>query len=144
MILLQCSYHSGKSITKITPKKILGSLYKIISSLKSKKLIWNSKHLSKCGANAAFTFFDIFSQNLLQRFAAAKNLILVHHIMIPLLGIPVSYNQNFKMGDFLFAIGFLMEASTPFVCLRRILEILGEKMKEYFHFKNMLEYKTKC
>ena len=63
--------------------------------------------------------------------------------MIPLLGIPVSYNQNFKMGDFLFAIGFLMEASTPFVCLRRILEILGEKIKEYFHFKNMLEYKTK-
>ena len=144
MILLQCSYHSGKSITKITPKKILGNLYKIIFSLKSKKLIYDSKHLSKCGANVIFTFFVIFSQNLLQRFATAKNLILVHHIMIPLLGIPVSYNRNFKMGDFLFAIGFLMEASTPFVCLRRILEILGEKIKEYFHFKNMLEYKTKC
>ena len=134
MILLQCSYHSGKSITKITPKKILGKLYKIIFSLKSKKLIWNSKHLSQCGANVVFTFFIIFSQNVLQRFASSKNLILVHHIMIPLLGIPVSYNQNFKMGDFLFAIGFLMEASTPFVCLRRILEILGEKIKEYIYF----------
>jgi len=70
---------------------------------------------------------DNSSQTLLQRFASSKNLILVHHIIIPLLGIPVSYNQNFKMGDFLFAIGFLMEASTPFVCLRRILEILGWK-----------------
>ena len=66
--------------------------------------------------------------------------------MIPLLGIPVSYNQNFKMGDFLFAIGFLMEASTPFVSLRRILEILGEKIKDHIYFYNMFElyrYNTK-
>ena len=63
--------------------------------------------------------------------------------MIPLLGIPVSYNQNFKMGDFLFAIGFLMEASTPFVCLRRILEILGEKIWNTFICKICLNVKQK-
>ena len=39
MILLQCSCPSGKSITKIIPKKILGNLYKIMFSLKLTKSI---------------------------------------------------------------------------------------------------------
>ena len=64
--------------------------------------------------------------NLIKEFIKSKNLVLAHHILIPALGIPVSYNDNFKLGDFLFAVGFLMEASTPFVCMRRILEILGK------------------
>ena len=63
---------------------------------------------------------------IVKQFMKSKKLILLHHVLLPLLIIPVSYNENFKMGDFLFAIGFLMEASTPFVCLRRILEILGK------------------
>ena len=47
-------------------------------------------------------------------------------MLIPALGIPVSINNNIKIGHYLFAVGFLMEASTPLVCLRRILEILGK------------------
>ena len=64
--------------------------------------------------------------NILKEFVKSKNLVLIHHILIPSLGIPVSYNENIKIGDFLFAVGFLMEASTPLVCFRRILEILGK------------------
>ena len=64
--------------------------------------------------------------DLIKEFIKSKNLVLAHHILIPALGIPVSYNANFKLGDFLFAVGFLMEASTPFVCMRRILDILGK------------------
>ena len=67
----------------------------------------------------------IVNRQVLEQFIKSKKLILMHHVLIPLLGIPVSYNENFKMGDFLFAMGFLMEASTPFVCFRKILEILG-------------------
>ena len=65
--------------------------------------------------------------NILKEFVKSKNLVLIHHILIPSLGIPVSYNENIRIGDFLFAVGFLMEASTPLVCFRRILEILGKK-----------------
>ena len=62
-----------------------------------------------------------------QQFVRYKKLILIHHLLIPLLGIPVSYGERYKIGHFLFAVGFLMEASTPFVSFRRILEILGKK-----------------
>ena len=62
-----------------------------------------------------------------QQFVRCKKLILIHHLSIPLLGIPVSYDERYIIGHFLFAVGFLMEASTPFVSFRRILEILGKK-----------------
>jgi len=83
----------------------------------------------KC-VSLGYTHYDCLrisyrSPQCIRDFVKSKSLILVHHVLIPLLGIAVSSNENFKTGDFLFAIGFLMEASTPFVCCRRILEILG-------------------
>ena len=66
------------------------------------------------------------NKNVIEEFVRSKNVVLVHHILIPALGIPVSINNNIKIGDYLFAVGFLMEASTPLVCLRRILKILGK------------------
>ena len=74
MILLQCSYHSGKSITKITPKKILGNLYEIIFSLKSKKLYLTFEALIKTWSNIVFTFFFYFQSKLVAKICKLEEL----------------------------------------------------------------------
>ena len=58
-------------------------------------------------------------------FLAARPLIIVHHLVIPLIVVPFFFMVGAVRGDYLIAAFVLMEASTPFVSARRILEILG-------------------
>ena len=58
-------------------------------------------------------------------FVWARPLILIHHILVPFIVVPLVLMQGEKRGDYLIAAFCLMEASTPFVSARRILEILG-------------------
>jgi len=60
-------------------------------------------------------------------FLAARPLIIVHHLVIPLIVVPFFFMVGAVRGDYLIAAFVLMEASTPFVSARRILEILGQK-----------------
>ena len=55
-------------------------------------------------------------------------LLVGHHLFLPFFIYPVFMGglQSFGGGDCLVAAGFLLEASTPFVSLRKILAILGK------------------
>ena len=59
-------------------------------------------------------------------FVFSRPLIILHHVLIPFVGVPLFLMQGKIKGDYLIAAFTLAEASTPFVSARRILEILGE------------------
>jgi len=60
-------------------------------------------------------------------FLASRPMIIVHHVFIPFMVVPFFFMVDGVTGDYLIAAFTLMEASTPFVSARRILEILGQK-----------------
>ena len=65
---------------------------------------------------------------MLKNFVRARVLLVGHHLFLPFFIYPVFMGglQSFGGGDCLVAAGFLLEASTPFVSLRKILAILGK------------------
>lgn len=64
---------------------------------------------------------------ILASFVQARLLLVAHHLVLPFLIFPIFMGglKAFGGGDCLVAAGFLLEASTPFVSLRKILAILG-------------------
>jgi len=60
-------------------------------------------------------------------FIQSRFLLVAHHLLLPFFIFPVFMGglKSFNGGDCLVAAGFLLEASTPFVSLRKILAILG-------------------
>jgi len=71
-------------------------------------------------------------------FVWARPLILIHHILVPFIVVPLVLMQGEKRGDYLIAAFCLMEASTPFVSARRILEILGQKSSVVYAVNGVL------
>jgi hypothetical protein len=67
------------------------------------------------------------STELFKSFFKSRFLLVSHHLCLPFFIFPVFMGglQSFGGGDCLVAAGFLLEASTPFVSLRKILAILG-------------------
>ena len=65
---------------------------------------------------------------MFKNFVRARVLLVGHHLFLPFFIYPVFMGglQSFGGGDCLVAAGFLLEASTPFVSLRKILAILGK------------------
>ncbi len=59
-------------------------------------------------------------------FIHARPLMIAHHMVLPLILFPVFMAFQTGLGDCLLAIGFLMEASTPFVSARKILSVVGK------------------
>ena len=64
---------------------------------------------------------------LLISFVKSRLLLVAHHLLLPFFIFPIFMGglKSFGGGDCLVAAGFLLEASTPFVSLRKILAILG-------------------
>ena len=60
------------------------------------------------------------------RFLFARPLMIAHHMVLPLILFPIFMSFQTGLGDCLLAVGFLMEASTPFVSARKILSVVGE------------------
>ena len=60
-------------------------------------------------------------------FIQSRFLLVAHHLILPFFIFPVFMGglQSFNGGDCLVAAGFLLEASTPFVSMRKIFAILG-------------------
>ncbi|CAB4056762.1 unnamed protein product [Lepeophtheirus salmonis] len=61
------------------------------------------------------------------KFFRARKIMIMHHLLIPFFGFPIFMSYRQSLGDCLIALGFCMEASTPFVSLRAILYHLGLK-----------------
>lgn len=76
---------------------------------------------------------------LLFSFIKSRLLLVVHHLFLPFFIFPIFMGglQSFGGGDCLVAAGFLLEASTPFVSLRKILAILGEFCKLLANYKRV-------
>jgi len=74
------------------------------------------------------------SFTVLKNFVRARVLLVGHHLFLPFFIYPVFMGglQSFGGGDCLVAAGFLLEASTPFVSLRKILAILGLKKSNWY------------
>lgn len=77
----------------------------------------NAKHVGR----------QYFWFQLLFSFIKSRLLLVAHHLLLPFLIFPIFMGglKSFGGGDCLVAAGFLLEASTPFVSLRKILAILG-------------------
>ena len=60
------------------------------------------------------------------RFLKARPLMVAHHMVLPLILFPIFMAFDTGLGDCLLSIGFLMEASTPFVSARKILSVVGK------------------
>ena len=60
------------------------------------------------------------------QFIHARPLMIAHHMVLPLILFPIFMAFQTGLGDCLLAIGFLMEASTPFVSARKILSVVGK------------------
>ena len=71
-------------------------------------------------------------------FIQSRFLLVAHHLLLPFFIFPVFMGglKTFNGGDCLVAAGFLLEASTPFVSLRKILAILGR----YLHYPEKYLY----
>jgi len=54
-------------------------------------------------------------------------LLIIHHLLLPLVLYPLLTVYEAALGDCLIGLAFMMEASTPFVSARAILELLGMK-----------------
>jgi hypothetical protein len=63
---------------------------------------------------------------LVVKFLFARPLMIAHHMVLPLILFPIFMSFETGLGDCLLAIGFLMEASTPFVSARKILSVVGK------------------
>ena len=70
-------------------------------------------------------------------FIQSRFLLVAHHLLLPFFIFPVFMGglKSFNGGDCLVAAGFLLEASTPFVSLRKILAILGLCTNVRFDFR---------
>lgn len=67
-------------------------------------------------------------------FIQSRFLLVAHHLILPFFIFPVFMGglQSFNGGDCLVAAGFLLEASTPFVSMRKIFAILGMKKSIWY------------
>jgi len=74
------------------------------------------------------------SLTLLRSFIKSRLLLVAHHLLLPFFIFPIFMGglQSFGGGDCLVAAGFLLEASTPFVSLRKILAILDKKKSIWY------------
>lgn len=74
------------------------------------------------------------SIKVITNFFKARVLLVGHHLFLPFFIYPVFMGglESFGGGDCLVAAGFLLEASTPFVSLRKILAILGLKKSIWY------------
>ena len=61
-------------------------------------------------------------------FVRARPLMVAHHMVLPVILFPIFMTYETGLGDCLMAIGFLMEASTPLVSLRKILSVVGKNI----------------
>jgi len=71
---------------------------------------------------------------LLISFVKSRLLLVAHHLLLPFFIFPIFMGglKSFGGGDCLVAAGFLLEASTPFVSLRKILAILDMKKSVWY------------
>jgi len=71
---------------------------------------------------------------LLVSFIKSRLLLVAHHLFLPFFIFPIFMGglKSFGGGDCLVAAGFLLEASTPFVSLRKILAILDLKKSMWY------------
>ena len=74
-------------------------------------------------------------------FIQSRFLLVAHHLLLPFFIFPVFMGglKTFNGGDCLVAAGFLLEASTPFVSLRKILAILGRYL-QCTYLQTLLDY----
>lgn len=77
---------------------------------------------------------DTSFRKLFPCFASSRLLLVLHHLLLPVFIFPVFMGglQSFGGGDCLVAAGFLMEASTPFVAIRKILALLDRKQSIWY------------
>lgn len=68
-------------------------------------------------------------------------LLVAHHLVLPFFIFPIFMGglKSFGGGDCLVAAGFLLEASTPFVSLRKILAILGTVLSWYWDLEYLFQ-----
>jgi len=80
------------------------------------------------------------SLKVITDFVKARVLLVGHHLFLPFFIYPVFMGglQSFGGGDCLVAAGFLLEASTPFVSLRKILAILGLKKSTLYIINGLI------
>eukprot|EP00095_Tigriopus_kingsejongensis_P011500 maker-scaffold56_size446035-snap-gene-3.26 protein:Tk11500 transcript:maker-scaffold56_size446035-snap-gene-3.26-mRNA-1 annotation:"protein fam57a isoform x2" len=71
-------------------------------------------------------------------FIARRFLMVFHHAVLALLGVPILVCLRRDLGDCLLALGFLMEASTPFVSLRALLAGNGYKSSKWYLVNGIL------
>ena len=72
---------------------------------------------------------DSSQQSVVQtfvRFLEARPLMIAHHMVLPIVLFPIFMIYDTGLGDCLLSIGFVMEASTPFVSARKILSLMGK------------------
>ena len=69
---------------------------------------------------------SVSEQSVIVRFLKARPLMVAHHMVLPLILFPIFMAYDTGLGDCLLGIGFLMEASTPFVSARKILSVVGK------------------
>jgi len=97
----------------------------------------------------AYFFYDVYAMYIVFKvtsnansgtlkkiftFIQSRFLLVAHHLLLPFFIFPVFMGglKSFNGGDCLVAAGFLLEASTPFVSLRKILAILGLKKSIWY------------
>jgi len=80
------------------------------------------------------------SFKIFRRFIKARVLLVAHHLFLPFFIYPVFMGglQSFGGGDCLVSAGFLLEASTPFVSLRKILAILNLKKSVWYIINGLI------
>ena len=67
---------------------------------------------------------------ILKDFCHERTLMLAHHLVLPTTLFPLFMTLDTAMGDCLLCVGFLMEASTPFVSARKIMSVFGEALND--------------
>lgn len=83
---------------------------------------------------------------LLLNFIKSRLLLVAHHLFLPFFIFPIFMGglQSFGGGDCLVAAGFLLEASTPFVSLRKILAILGNQIPTNSSGESISHFWLRC
>ena len=115
-------------------------VFKVVSNANSGtlKVCMFSKKSSKLKHNKLiYVQFFFKSFQTIFTFIQSRFLLVAHHLLLPFFIFPVFMGglKSFNGGDCLVAAGFLLEASTPFVSLRKILAILGLCTNVRFDFR---------
>lgn len=89
----------------------------------------------------SYFFYDVYAMFVVHRdrndvkggetvyasFWNESRLLIIHHLILPIFVFPLLTAYEAALGDCLIGLAFMMEASTPFVSARAVLELLGMK-----------------